>query len=34
MRYIDGDQLEALARPLINSGYGEYLLQMLRHGRG
>lgn len=27
--YISGEQLEALARPLVKSGYGEYLLQLL-----
>jgi len=28
--YIDGEQLERLARPLGKSGYGQYLLQLLR----
>lgn len=28
--WIDGAQLEALARPLAKSGYGEYLLRLLR----
>jgi len=32
MGYIDGEQLEALARPLVNSGYGEYLLEVLAQG--
>ncbi|MCC6600849.1 MAG: glucose-1-phosphate thymidylyltransferase RfbA [Crocinitomicaceae bacterium] len=32
MRYINGDQLEHLAQPLINSGYGKYLLQQLKIG--
>jgi glucose-1-phosphate thymidylyltransferase len=30
MRYIDGDALERLARPLGKSGYGEYLRGLLR----
>jgi len=30
MGYIDAAQLEALARPLAKSGYGQYLLQVLR----
>ncbi|HPU52642.1 MAG TPA: glucose-1-phosphate thymidylyltransferase RfbA [Burkholderiaceae bacterium] len=30
MRYIDAAALEALARPLIKSGYGQYLLDVLR----
>ncbi|HVC10926.1 MAG TPA: glucose-1-phosphate thymidylyltransferase, partial [Burkholderiales bacterium] len=29
MGYIDAKQLEALARPLKKSGYGEYLLRVL-----
>ena len=29
MGFIDAGQLEALARPLANSGYGEYLLRVL-----
>jgi glucose-1-phosphate thymidylyltransferase len=29
MEYITAEQLEALARPLLKSGYGEYLLRML-----
>ena len=29
MGYIDARQLEALARPLAKSGYGEYLLRIL-----
>ncbi|NNC94646.1 MAG: glucose-1-phosphate thymidylyltransferase RfbA [Chitinophagales bacterium] len=28
-RFIDNDQLKALAEPLIKSGYGEYLLELL-----
>ena len=28
--YISGEQLEALAQPLLKSGYGEYLMQVLR----
>jgi len=31
MGYIDQARLEALARPLAKSGYGEYLLALLRH---
>ncbi|MBC7680189.1 MAG: glucose-1-phosphate thymidylyltransferase, partial [Pseudorhodobacter sp.] len=27
--YIDTEQLQALARPLLKSGYGEYLLSLL-----
>jgi len=30
MGYIDTAQVEALARPLANNGYGQYLLEMLR----
>lgn len=30
---IDDDQLDAIARPLQKSGYGEYLLQQLKQGR-
>jgi glucose-1-phosphate thymidylyltransferase len=33
MGYIDGDQLARLAAPLKNSGYGNYLLQILEDGR-
>lgn len=33
MGYIDGDQLSRLAAPLQNSGYGDYLLQVLKDGR-
>jgi glucose-1-phosphate thymidylyltransferase len=32
--YIDADQLERLARPLADSGYGRYLLDLLREDRG
>ena len=31
--YITAAQLEALARPLAKSGYGAYLLELLREGR-
>ncbi|MGQ0798788.1 MAG: sugar phosphate nucleotidyltransferase, partial [Pseudomarimonas sp.] len=31
--WIDAKQLEALAAPLLKSGYGEYLMQLLRQGR-
>jgi glucose-1-phosphate thymidylyltransferase len=30
MGYIDADQLEKLARPLIGNGYGQYLMDILR----
>ena len=29
--WIDDAQLEALAKPLAKSGYGQYLLQLLQH---
>jgi glucose-1-phosphate thymidylyltransferase len=29
-RWISGDQLEALARPLAKNGYGLYLLRVLK----
>jgi glucose-1-phosphate thymidylyltransferase len=31
MGYIDSGQVEKLARPLINNGYGQYLLKMLTY---
>jgi glucose-1-phosphate thymidylyltransferase len=31
--WIDDGQLEALARPLVKSGYGEYLLELASEGR-
>ncbi|HET6605015.1 MAG TPA: glucose-1-phosphate thymidylyltransferase RfbA [Xanthomonadaceae bacterium] len=31
-RWIDGAQLEALARPLLKNGYGQYLMHVLEHG--
>ena len=31
MGYIDGDQLERLARPLIKNGYGQYLIDILKY---
>lgn len=31
MGYIDSSQVEKLARPLINNGYGQYLLNMLKY---
>jgi glucose-1-phosphate thymidylyltransferase len=34
MGFIDASQLERLARPLQKSGYGEYLLRILREHRG
>jgi glucose-1-phosphate thymidylyltransferase len=30
MGYIDAKQLEAIAKPLVKSGYGEYLLNILK----
>lgn len=30
LKYISDDQLEVLARPLVKSGYGQYLLTLLR----
>jgi glucose-1-phosphate thymidylyltransferase len=33
MGFITADQLRELAEPLRKSGYGEYLLEILRHGR-
>jgi glucose-1-phosphate thymidylyltransferase len=33
MGYINDEQLSELAQPLMNSGYGRYLLQQLKHGR-
>lgn len=30
MKYINEDQLESIARPLVKSGYGEYLLNLLK----
>lgn len=30
MKYIDAEQLEGLAAPLMKSGYGEYLLRLLK----
>jgi len=32
-RWIDGVQLRDLAKPLSKSGYGQYLLSLLQHGR-
>ncbi|MBF6437976.1 glucose-1-phosphate thymidylyltransferase RfbA [Nocardia cyriacigeorgica] len=34
MGYIDDEQLCALADPLVRSGYGSYLLDLLEHGQG
>ncbi len=31
MKFIDKAQLEALAQPLIKSGYGEYLMSLIKH---
>ena len=31
MGYIDASQLEELARPLINNGYGQYLMDVLKY---
>ena len=34
MGFIDGEQLAKLAKPLVKSGYGAYLLQVLEeHNR-
>ncbi|HIJ77974.1 MAG: glucose-1-phosphate thymidylyltransferase RfbA [Desulfobulbaceae bacterium] len=33
MKYIDDQQLAALAEPLKKNGYGQYLLQLLKEGR-
>ena len=30
MKFIDSKQLEALARPLVKSGYGEYLMSLIK----
>jgi glucose-1-phosphate thymidylyltransferase len=30
-KWISDTQLEALAKPLEKSGYGQYLMQLLRH---
>ncbi len=32
MKYIDAAQLEEIARPLVSSGYGDYLLNLLQEG--
>ncbi len=29
--FINSEQLKALAEPLVKSGYGDYLLQLLKH---
>ncbi|NEW27509.1 glucose-1-phosphate thymidylyltransferase RfbA [Nocardia cyriacigeorgica] len=34
MGYIDDEQLCVLADPLVRSGYGSYLLDLLEHGQG
>jgi len=31
MGFITAQQLESLAQPLVKSGYGQYLLDVLRH---
>ncbi len=33
MGYISDEQLSELAKPLMNSGYGRYLIQQMKHGR-
>ncbi|RME60803.1 glucose-1-phosphate thymidylyltransferase [Candidatus Parcubacteria bacterium] len=33
MGYITDEQLEALARPLLKNGYGQYLMHVMREGR-
>ena len=30
MGYINAEQLETIAKPLVKSGYGQYLLNLLR----
>ena len=30
--YIDAEQVERLAQPMLKTGYGQYLLSMLKHG--
>jgi glucose-1-phosphate thymidylyltransferase len=30
MGFIDAEQLQALAEPLLKSGYGEYLIDILK----
>jgi glucose-1-phosphate thymidylyltransferase len=32
MGYIDASQLERLAKPLLKSGYGRYLMNLLEYG--
>ncbi len=32
MGFINTDQLEELAKPLMKNGYGQYLVDMLKHG--
>lgn len=34
MKYIDAEQLKALAEPLLKSGYGEYLMRILKAEQG
>ena len=34
MGWINDEQLERLAQPLLKSGYGTYLLQMLKESGG
>jgi glucose-1-phosphate thymidylyltransferase len=31
MGYIDAEQLETLARPLLMNGYGQYLLDIIKY---
>jgi len=33
MGFIDGDQLQSLAQPLLKSGYGAYIMEQLKWGR-
>jgi glucose-1-phosphate thymidylyltransferase len=33
MGFLDDDQLRALAQPLLKSGYGSYLIELLTEGR-
>jgi glucose-1-phosphate thymidylyltransferase len=34
MNFIDDAQLEEIAQPLVNSGYGKYILGQLKLGKG
>ena len=34
MGFIDADQLKKLAKPLMKSGYGDYLMKIIKNGNG